>query len=654
MKKRWLACTMGILLSLSLVMTSLADVQAEEIGTDVQSEEVQSEEVQSEDEEVLASTEENTEKDEEQASAEGEIEEESEDVILEEETAIDSVDEQTEVATNDLVQTSGGTNDLVQIYTPTVNCPVSKVEFKPQSDGQLDLRVTVNLDVLKNAGYTNGDYYYSMEAINLTTNSYWGAEEGNLIVSGEREYRFFTDKNSNYSLTWNQEFTFKYSLFDQNPQLDPDPINNPTEFKCTAPSPFTGFSAKYVAGASGDRVDVKYEGYRGRFDDSMNNLFLRENLSNGTIRMIGDIDSSHYRGDSQFTPATTYTYYVVKNRVLFDLLPGLWQKVDSTERSFTAEEKAKLRTISTFAEVKIPGPRIVNVSNLKATPGVRSASLTWKYDYETIEPNVSGFYVKIYASNGKLYKTYNNTSQRSSYCSATYAIPYKGTYYFTVTPYYIYEGETYEGTATGKVACTSKGISAATGSVIKINDKKASINIRKAAGSTGTIVYQYTGGKWVKLGSTTGTSYTTTKNTAGKKKYRFLSYIVENGVTYNGVYSGTYSPKANVKYMSHASYDPNYYTYATSRFLATKLYYSKNKLKISGYLLNSRIFTLKKAKITVYVYAQGKLIGKQTFTNKKKVGNMKKRNLTFTFKKGKKDYDLTKATISVKVTPTWF
>ena len=44
------------------------------------------------------------------------------------------------------------TNNLVQTYTPTENCPVSKVEFVPQSDGQFNLKVTVNLDVLKNAG----------------------------------------------------------------------------------------------------------------------------------------------------------------------------------------------------------------------------------------------------------------------------------------------------------------------------------------------------------------------------------------------------------------------------------------------------------------------------------------------------------------------
>ena len=73
----------------------------------------------------------------------------------------------------------------------------------------------------------------------------------------------------------------------------------------------------------------------------------------------------------------------------------------------------KLRTISAYASVAVPGPRVVKVSNLKASPGVRSASLTWEYDYDTIEPKVSGFYVRVYSSNGSLYKTYNSTYKSS-------------------------------------------------------------------------------------------------------------------------------------------------------------------------------------------------------------------------------------------------
>lgn len=531
------------------------------------------------------------------------------------------------------------TGDLAQTYTPTESCPISKVEFEPQSDGQLNLKVTVNLDVLKNAGHTNGEYYYSMEAKNLTINSYLGGEEGNVAVNGERVFEFSAEKRPNHSLTWNQEFSFKYSLFDQNPQLDPDPINNPTVFKCTAPSPFTGFNVEHIAGDSGDRVDVEYKGYHGRLNDSMNNIFLRENLSAGTIRMLGVDDTSHYREDTQFTPATTYTYYVVKSRALYDLLPDFWRAVDSKEMAFSAEERTKLQTISAFKTITLPAPRIVTVNSLKVSPSVRSASLTWQYDYETIQPNVTGFHVRIYRSNGSLYKEYKNTSQTSSNCSAKYSIPYIGTYYFTVTPYFVYNGKTYTGTATAKVACKSKSLSAASGSVTKISDKKARITIKKATGSTGTMVYQYVSGKWKYIGKTTGSAYTVTKNTAGKRKYKLLSYIVENSKTYKASkYSSTYSPKANVAKFSYSNY-PSSYTQLSHFWRPNTISYSGSKVVVSGKFINTHLYTLKYCKIKLTVTCQGKVIGTKTINSGKLKSNQVKK-VTVKLDKSKTGYDL--------------
>ncbi|MDD6043825.1 MAG: hypothetical protein PUB87_08770 [Eubacteriaceae bacterium] len=506
------------------------------------------------------------------------------------------------------------TNDLVQTYTPTVSCPVSKVEYVPQSNGTLQLKVTVDLDVLKNAGYSTGNDYFGVSARNKTTNSHISNTEGNISVSGEKVFTYgTTDSQPNYDFTWNQEFSFKFYLYDKNPQLDPEPVNDPKELVCKAPSPFVGFSAEYYEGESDEYVDVKYTGYNWG-SDSGYNIFLRENPVAGTIKQLDYTTYRTYR-DSIFKPGRTYVYYVVKNSVLSSQMKDFWDRVGSSEMSITAEERAKLRTISAYAEVAVPGPRIINVSNLKVTPGVRSASLTWDYDYETIEPNVSGFYVRIYSSDGNLYKEYNETTENGIKCSAKHAIPYKGTYYFTVTPYFEYEGETYEGTPTAKVGCTSKSLSAATGSVTKISDKKARITIKKAAGSTGTIVYQYTGGKWVKLGSTTGTSYTTTKNTAGKKKYRLMSYIVENKTTYKASkYSSTYSPKANVATFSYSSYPSSYPKY-NHYWRPTKVSYSGNKVLVNGKFINTHLFAVDYVKIKITIRCQGKVIGTKTVSS---------------------------------------
>lgn len=525
-------------------------------------------------------------------------------------------------------------------YTPTLSCPVSKVEFVPQSNGQYNLKVTVNLDVFKNAGYSSGDYYYDLTVKNNSTNMRLAGEQGNIGVNGEVtfEYKYGQDSNPNYNLTQNQEIAIEFSFFDQNVQLDPDPVNNPTKLNCTSPSLFTGFTAKYKATVSSDIVELDYDKYYGYGDDYKYNIYLRENPATGMIRTIGDVSAYHYRSDSQYKPATNYIYYVAKDSVLQKVLPDFWKRVGSKEMTFSKEEKAKLRTISAYASVTVPGPRIVKVGGLKVSPGVRSASLTWKYSYETITPNVTGFYVRVYSSNGSLYKTYKITAPKSTNCSATCAIPYKGTYYFSVAPYYVYSGVAYEGTKTAKVSCKSKSLSAASGSVTKISDKKVRITIKKATGSTGTIVYQYTGGKWVKLGSTKGSSFTTTKNKAGKKKYKFLSYITEMGNTYKGKYSRACSPKANVGKFSYSNYPSSYPSYK-HYWRPTTISYSGGKVVVAGKFINTHLYDLNYVKIKLTIKCQGKVIGTKVVSSGRiKSNGVKKMKVKLS--KSKKGYDL--------------
>lgn len=505
------------------------------------------------------------------------------------------------------------TNDLVQTYTPTEKCPVSKVEFVKVSDGQYNLKVNYDLSVY--TYLSDGvDYFYDLSIKNKDTGDSLGGQytcigsKPSGLGGVTRTYECKEDK----IVTWNQEVSIKFEVTDSDNVL----VNNPAELVCKAPAPFTGFTAVYIEGESDEYVEVQYESYYG--DDYKYNIFLRENTSAGTVKVISSDDVYKKRTDNLLDPATKYIYYVAKQTDLQKILPDFYAELGSTEIPFTAAEKAKLRTISAYAAVEVPGPRIVEALNLKAIPGVRKAKLTWEYDYETIEPNVSGFYVREYASNGTLRKEYIYTNYKIkdfSDFSATYSIPYKGTYYFTVTPYYVYEGKPYEGNTTAKVACTSKSLSAAAGSVTKISDKKARITIKKAEGSTGTIVYQYTGGKWVKLGSTTGTSYTTTKNTAGKKKYRLLSYITENSTTYKASkYSSNYSPKANVQSFSYSSYPSSYPKY-NHYWRPTKVSYSGNKVLVNGKFINTHLFAVDYVKIKITVKCQGKVIGTKTVSS---------------------------------------
>lgn len=524
------------------------------------------------------------------------------------------------------------TNDLVQTYTASESCPVSKVEFVKKDDGQYNLKVTCDFSVFTK--YRDGeDWFFNLSITDKATDKYLGGKYTS-IGSTPSKLGGVTDTyecSKDKILTWNQEVSIKFEFIDENDAV----VNNPKELVCKAPTPFVGFSAEYYEGESDEYVKVKFTDYYK--SDSGYNLFLREDTSAGTIKQLDDTTYKTVT-DSNFKPGRTYVYYVVKRSVLQNSMLEFYKSVNSSEKSFNAADKAKLRSISSFEEVTVPGPRIGNVINLKVTPDVRAASLTWDYDYETIEPNVTGFYVRIYSSNGTPYKEYNETTENGIKCSAKYAIPYKGTYYFTVTPYYVYEGETYEGTSTAKVSCTSKSLSAASGSVTKISNTKARITIKKAAGSTGTIVYQYTGGKWVKLGSTTGTSFTTAKNKAGKKKYRLLSYIVDNGTTYNGKYSGTYSPKANVATFGYSSYPSSYPKYSHF-WRPTKISYSGKKVLVTGKFINTHLYYVDYIKIKITIKCQGKVIGTK-IVNSGKINSNKVKKMKVKLNGSKSGYDL--------------
>lgn len=66
----------------------------------------------------------------------------------------------------------------MQTYTPTKSCPISKVEFVPQINGQLKLMVTVDLKVFNDTSSSNGDYYFDLTVKNKTTNGIVAGQQG--------------------------------------------------------------------------------------------------------------------------------------------------------------------------------------------------------------------------------------------------------------------------------------------------------------------------------------------------------------------------------------------------------------------------------------------------------------------------------------------
>lgn len=461
--------------------------------------------------------------------------------------------------------------------------------------------------------------------------------------SGNTITRGFADSSSGYKYLWKftKSDTYTFSLICDYGGSGKCAYNVKGELQNAPAAPtekFSNFKAEYVA--STNSVNLSYETYEGAVSDNDYNIYLREDFDAKKVIAMGSasgIYRYHYESDGSPQFDKTYIYYVVKQKMLNEALPGFEDKVFN--RSGTAlddSSRTKLQSISTSVELKTPTPPIVKVKNLNITAGIKKADLTWDYTYDGAPygtPYVSGYYVKIYKGNGAKYAAHTVSG-----LSASCVIPYTGTYYFTVTPYYVYNGKTYTGNTTAKVSCASKKLSAATGSVTKMSDKKARITINKSAGSTGTMVYQYTGGKWVKLGSTTGSSYTAAKNTAGKKKYRLQAYVKDSGKTYKSAYSKTYSPQANAKTFSYSNY-PASYKQLSHYWRPNKIYYAGGKVVVNGKFINTHIYTLAYCKIKLTVKCQGKTIGTKTINSGKLKPNQVKK-VTVKLDHSKTGYDL--------------
>ena len=536
--------------------------------------------------------------------------------------------------------------------------PIDKVIFEERSDGRFDVYVHFDSSVYNKSHYKEikgwvvldgkqkaimtGWDNDTVKANNYTMKLSYYKWSDSSVAAGEKmslaagAYNDSYYENSSLNYKWvNLQNGNDYAYAGAREFTAPvDPI---AESKA-----FTGFKAEIIYSTNNNfmGVDVGFDSYEGT-DIYGNNVFYREDVKRETITCVQN-GSYHSEGiigyDAPPYLDTTYTYYVAKESSLEGTLPDL-TRTEGSKVTLSASTKTKLQSISAYATVTTPEPEIPKISGLSISAGLKKANLSWRILYNTYSPNVTEY--QVYRYHGDTYKQqYTIKPGYSNATGTTITIPYAGTSKFKVRIYYKdSNGKSYYSDWSNVVACNSKSISAASGSVTKISSKKARITINKSEGSTGTMVYQYVSGMWKYIGKTTGSSYTVTKNTAGKKKYRLRSYIVDNGKTYySGSYSGTYSPKSNTaafKYSSRPAAYPMYSHY----WRPDKIYYSGNKVVVKGKFINTHIYNLDYFKIKLTVKCQGKVIGTKTINSGKMKSN-KVKKVTVKLDKSKAGYDL--------------
>lgn len=272
----------------------------------------------------------------------------------------------------------------------------------------------------------------------------------------------------------------------------------------------------------------------------------------------------------------------------------------------------------------------------------KKALVSWDYASALVSP--SGYYV--YVDGEK-----KGESHYSYARGLEVAIPYGGEHTIVVRPYLDKDGRRWIGAYTASTTIKSKEIDKGSISQLsKLSSSKVCAHVTVPEGATG--VKLYCGSKLIKTFTASG-KYKYSASSAGSKTYKVRAYVTEDSNTYYSEYTATKKPSTNQKTWSgQGSYSAkNSFTYATAHFMVSKVYYSKGKLKVTGYLYNSRIFTLKKVKITCKVYAEGKTYTK-TFVVKPKLGEYGRKKVTLTFSKGTA-YDLRAASWNTKCVGNW-
>lgn len=372
--------------------------------------------------------------------------------------------------------------------------------------------------------------------------------------------------------------------------------------------------------------------------DSSQTWFLREDRDAKTIKLLAkSYDDNCNTSDVEPPWGTNITYYAIKENILKANIPSLYNATSTI--AMTSTIKNALVKYANSVDVTTPAPGVGSAVSLKATPGIKSANLEWRGSTKNDVTYISGYQVKRYNSAGQNDATYTvaDSGQYSNVLKAP--IPYEGTYYFTVKPYYTFKGKTYWGAESGKVACASAKIYSPACLATKISNKVAKVTVNVPEGANGTIIYQNVGGKWKEVGKTAySKKFTVKKNTAGKRQYRLVSYVTDAGKTYYAAPGKATKPQSNVCTCNYPKYAGGYPS-LSHFWRPIKFSYSGNKVVVKGRFINTHIYTMRYFNIKLTVKAEGKVIGTKTI----KCGRIKSKGtkvVTVKLDKSKKNMDL--------------
>lgn len=543
---------------------------------------------------------------------------------------------------------------ITQEYTPDKQNPLSKIEYTYRSDGKFDMVLTFDIFAAKyGVWHVDNARDYVLEIRSKTqSNRLIGSQiinssdirklNGKLVydfknaqkvpvVQPEEElsisFEFFSDYNNDQYANYGDNF-------------QPRTVWAP---EAEAPNPnllegMTGYGQVEKVDSHGTEYTEMYATFRGTQGPNAGETLWAYNLDDKDI-----YGSSNSR---------TVKVWIYRNKInafnIADQSPRRWMLVSAKDK-YTAASIAEANA-SKATSLAFDSPAQIR---LEMEDVYRFGSTSTRYDQATVAVYKDKNYTTGYADGVEIYnyvkgkgeadlwQEFSFDSERDHGTFKITGLLPGTTRYYTVHTIRYKNGLEYNYWDGYYYTVRTENFKAPGFSAVKMGPKqvKMLIKVPEDQRATGlSTMYVYRGSKKIKTIKSNGKAtiaFTYSAKKANSYKYKVKAVCAKKtSITKS---SSAKKPKSNTyKRPGRLNSNIDQITpYRTAKFVPWQISYYDKKIKVTGYIVNNRMFKMKKYKFKVYVYNNNKKIATKTVTYKK-IKKYAKKKVTITIKTKKK------------------
>ena len=542
---------------------------------------------------------------------------------------------------------------ITQEYTPDRQNALSKIEYTYRSDGKFDMVLTFDIAASYTVWQVDDAREYVLEVRSKTQNNqligYQIINSPDIQeLNGKLVYDFKNaqkvpivrpEEELSVSLEFYSDYNHdQYANYGDN--FQPRTVWAP---EAEAPNPnllegMTGYGQVEKVASDGTEYTEMYATFRGTQGPNAGETLYAYNLDDQSI-----YGSSNSR---------TVKVWIYRNKIsafnIADQSPRRWMLVSAKDK-YTAASIAEA-SASKATSLAFDSPAKIS---LEMEDVYRFGSTSTRYDQATVavykDKNYNTGYadgVEIYnyvkgKGEADLYQEFSFDSERDHGTFKLTGLLPGTTRYYTVHTIRYKNGLEYNYWDGYYYTVRTENFKAPGFSAVKMGPKQVKMLIKvpedqRAAGLS--TMYVYRGSKKIKTIKSNGKAtitFTYSVKKANSYKYKVKAVCAKKtSITKS---TSAKKPKSNTyKRPGRLNSNIDQITpYRTAKFVPWQISYYDKKIKVTGYIVNNRMFKMKKYKFKVYVYNNNKKIATKTVTYKN-IKKYAKKKVTITIKTKKK------------------